>query len=717
VVASAWRDGFALGEARVRPNLLEIERDGRCERIEPRMMDVLVALAASAPAPLTRDELMAQVWAGRIVTEDSLNRIVSRLRAAFDDDPRQPRVIETIPRRGYRLLLAPEPLQAAQPHGPASAEAATGAAASPGERGVEPRHDTEAARSATRPRRGVIATAALGAAALVAILVARREAPMPTPRAAGTAPRVSALTAYPGRESFVSFAPDGEQIVFVWDGDEPGNRDLYRRAVAGGVPERLTRDPGGERASAFAPDGRSLAFVRIAQAQCEILLMTLATREERVLATCNAAAQPRIAFAPEGDRIVFNDNPGMQGQRLVELRLDNLTRRDLTTPAAGQHDYFPAISHDGRWLAFGRVANQGVQEVHRMPARGGTPEPLTSQRAVLSHLAWTPDGGIVYVSDAGGENGLWQVRPGDAPRWLGLSGGGAQFPALSRDGRRLAFERVQLESRLVFVTADAPGQVAREVLASTRQDWYPDCTADAGRVVFASNRSGQFGLWSVDARQAEPRALREGLGLGPASGSLSPDGREVIYAELQDGDAQICSVSLADGGHRCLITDPGRDVQPSFRPEGDGFVFASERDGHYRLYRADRDGRRVRKLSDTAAVAPRALRGDRILFMRPGEPGLWLREADGGERRLHGDLPALAYRNFDGDGDQVWLVDSRGRLLQLDLTAPARAPRDLGELPGIDPRSGLRWCAQAQRFVYARLERNEIDLELVEGLF
>jgi transcriptional activator of cad operon len=105
--------GFVIADVTVRPAMLEIEREGRCERVEPRIMEVLLYLAQHAPAPITRDELMQEVWAGRVVTEDSLNRVISRLRAIFGDDSRKPRVIDTIPKRGYRLLLEPVPLPVA----------------------------------------------------------------------------------------------------------------------------------------------------------------------------------------------------------------------------------------------------------------------------------------------------------------------------------------------------------------------------------------------------------------------------------------------------------------------------------------------------------------------------------------------------------------------------------------------------------------------------
>jgi Tol biopolymer transport system component len=535
------------------------------------------------------------------------------------------------------------------------------------------------------------------------------------PELARLQPQVGVLTAYPGRETYVAFSPDARRFVFSWDGEERGNRDLYLRDVAGGTPERLTRDPGADRAAVFAPDGRSIAFVRVQGQTCQVMSIDLASRDERALATCNPVAATRLAYAPQGDRLVFNDNPDMRGQRLVELRLDSLARRDLTAPEAGQHDYYPAFSRDGRWLAFGRVSDLGEQDIHRMPADGGTPERLTRQQAVLSNLAWTPDDSLVYISDKGGEWAFWRVRPGQEPEWIGLSNGDVQFPALSADGRLLAFERIQLHSRLQLVGLDPQAPAPRDLLASTRQDWYPNCSADGTRVAFTSNRSGQFGIWVVDPAQGEPRPLRERLGVVPVAPSLAPDAGEVLYSEVVGADTDICRVRLSDGEHRCLTRGAGSDVHPSVLRDGSGFVFASTRDGAYHLFQADRDGSNVRRLSRTAAIAPRAIPGDRVLFLRLGKPGLWLREADGREREIHADLPPTGFRNFDSDGVHVWLLDGRRHLQRVALQDGKT--EDLGEVPGADFRSGLSLCAGPARYAYARLERDEVDLGLVEGAF
>jgi TolB-like protein/Tfp pilus assembly protein PilF len=78
-------------------------------------MALLVALAAQAGKVFSRDELMAEVWSGLVVSDETLSRCISDLRQALGDDPRAPRYIETLARRGYRLLERPGPLTGAQP--------------------------------------------------------------------------------------------------------------------------------------------------------------------------------------------------------------------------------------------------------------------------------------------------------------------------------------------------------------------------------------------------------------------------------------------------------------------------------------------------------------------------------------------------------------------------------------------------------------------------
>lgn len=73
-------------------------------RLEPKAMDLLVFMASRQGVVLSRDELLAGVWAGTVVSDEALTNAIIKLRKAFNDDARHPRFIETVPKRGYRLV-------------------------------------------------------------------------------------------------------------------------------------------------------------------------------------------------------------------------------------------------------------------------------------------------------------------------------------------------------------------------------------------------------------------------------------------------------------------------------------------------------------------------------------------------------------------------------------------------------------------------------------
>lgn len=113
---------FRLGEWSVRQAEGVLFTEDRSVHLEPRVMEVLACLAADPEGVVTKEELLAKVWGGSFVEEGALSQAIHGLRKALGDDARQPRYIQTIPKRGYRLLVPvererepremPEPAQA-----------------------------------------------------------------------------------------------------------------------------------------------------------------------------------------------------------------------------------------------------------------------------------------------------------------------------------------------------------------------------------------------------------------------------------------------------------------------------------------------------------------------------------------------------------------------------------------------------------------------------
>jgi DNA-binding winged helix-turn-helix (wHTH) protein len=103
-------DDYVVDGWLVQPTLNRLARDTRAIRIRPQLMDVLTCLAQRPGAVVSKDELLATVWSDRFVAESGIARCVAELRQLLADDARQPRVIETIPKRGYRLIAPVRPV-------------------------------------------------------------------------------------------------------------------------------------------------------------------------------------------------------------------------------------------------------------------------------------------------------------------------------------------------------------------------------------------------------------------------------------------------------------------------------------------------------------------------------------------------------------------------------------------------------------------------------
>src|SRR5215470_3083384 len=102
---------FYLGPWLVEVPLNRLRNNGATIQLEPKIMQVLVRLAETPGEVVRKEELIRSVWAETFVTDDVLTRSISELRKALEDDARQPRFIETVPRSGYRLLVAPTAAQ------------------------------------------------------------------------------------------------------------------------------------------------------------------------------------------------------------------------------------------------------------------------------------------------------------------------------------------------------------------------------------------------------------------------------------------------------------------------------------------------------------------------------------------------------------------------------------------------------------------------------
>jgi TolB-like protein/DNA-binding winged helix-turn-helix (wHTH) protein/tetratricopeptide (TPR) repeat protein len=97
---------FHLGDFLIEPARCTILTAQGEVRVEPKVMDVLLLMVAHAGQVVTRDDFNNTIWNGTFVTDEVLSRCIYRLRQALGDNPREPLFIETVSKRGYRLIAS-----------------------------------------------------------------------------------------------------------------------------------------------------------------------------------------------------------------------------------------------------------------------------------------------------------------------------------------------------------------------------------------------------------------------------------------------------------------------------------------------------------------------------------------------------------------------------------------------------------------------------------
>ncbi len=101
---------FRFGDWLVQPSLNTLSRGETVLRIRPKVMDVLVLLAEHAGEVLSKDAIIDTVWAKKFLADTALSRAIFELREALGDEAHGPKYIETVPKRGYRLVAPVTPV-------------------------------------------------------------------------------------------------------------------------------------------------------------------------------------------------------------------------------------------------------------------------------------------------------------------------------------------------------------------------------------------------------------------------------------------------------------------------------------------------------------------------------------------------------------------------------------------------------------------------------
>ncbi len=647
-------EGFVIGDWRVEPArgcLVAASNEALEVRLEPRAMQVLLALAERRAEVVAKEELVEAVWQGAFVGDQVLVNAVWELRRALGDDSKNPRYIQTVPRRGYRLTAEVHEQGAAAARGrglglAAAALAVLGVALGAVWMWPRPRVETPPeVRFEIRPESPLgplyLPALALSDDASKLVFAARGDSGIELRlRRLDRLEEVRVAGSDGGHAPFLS--PDGRWLGFFAGGE------LRKVALEDGGPPVVLAEAGAPRGAAWGTD----SWIYFARGSGSGLWRVPAQGGEPESITALAAGEwthrwPQIL--PGGETLVFTVGgsdmlSGFDQARIAALSLLSGERRELVRGGS----FGRVVAGKLYWLREGRVLAADFD-----PRRLAIGEP----RSVLDGASWYPINGAAQLAlSAAGTlayvpgQGPWQPlrrlrftsRSGVAPSSEPVAGRGRQpvagrgkqpaaleplaearlyyDPALSGDGRRLAVAIAEagnsdlwlydLERRTRSRLTDSPGEDQGPV-------WHPD----GEQIAYYSSQSGPFRMFLADASgSGAPRRLP------PSPGSQRPecftaDGRRLIFSNNHEQTGfDLWSLELGGNAEpEPLLVTPYDELHARLSPDGRWLAYVSDESGRREVY--------LRHLSGDERRWPLSAGGGDEPVWDPGGGALYYRTA------------------------------------------------------------------------------------------
>jgi len=709
---------YEFGPFRLDPAERLLLRDGQHVPLTPKAFETLLILVENCGHVIDKDELLKKVWPDTFVEEVNLAKNVSYLRKILGGEQAS-QYIETIPKRGYRFVASVNDDSGPEPR----------------RKPIESERLTPPTKPGARRLRWLLGLLALGFMLIVAIwAIAFR----PAGESSDPLLKIVPFTSFPSRETQAAFSPDGNQIAFVWDGGKGDNPDIYVKLIGAGHPLRLTTHPAADSHPVWAPDGRYIAFFRqTTESSGYYLIPALGGPERKVADVFPYRTSFRgntQYYSPDGKFLAVADRNSQEEPFIIYLvSIETGEKRKVTAPSAGTTgDSYPAFSPDGKTLAFLRSSSQAATDLYLLNLDGGSPRRLTFDNASILGLAWTSDGREIILASRRGSSiySLWRIpAAGGTLERLPTIGQSVVSPAISRQGSHLIYTQTLDDHNIWRLEWEAAGRAGSpaSLISSTLEDNGPDYSPDGRKIVFASSRSGGFGIWVCDRDGANPLQL---IDRGPyltGTPRWSPDGRWIAFDSRsndvgRDGNADIYIISAEGGQPRRLTNELSEDVAPSWSQDGKWIYFGSTRGGGMQIWKVPAEGGQAAQLTKQGGFEGFESMDGKQFYYAKGRsvPGIWQTPVTGGAEMLLLDHNKAGYWRF-------WAVAEKG-IYFATANEPARpvieffnfATRKVTTIAVLDkPLSpsdpGLTIAPNGRSLLFAQMDQSGSDLMLVEN--
>lgn len=383
------------------------------------------------------------------------------------------------------------------------------------------------------------------------------------------------------------------------------------------------------------------------------------------------------ALSHDGKKVAFSWNGGQGGfggKQERNIYIMPVGGGDPVQLTYSRNDQvWPAWSHNGRFIAFGRPIMEPSRDTFIMPSNGG-PERWISRGG--NGVSWSPDDKMLALSRRGWptESGaifLFDLQTGQQRDVTTPKPDSDSRPVFSPDGRWIAFCRGPSPMRQGVWVVPSQGGTARQLTANDKRLLGLTWTADSRDVVFATERY-RDGLWRVSIAGGEPRHL-------PVSSNSASNptisGSRLVYTESfvdtniykHDGPGfEGGPAPRPFGPERPFVLSSREDDSPRFSPDGKRVVFSSSRSGYLELWTMPESGGQPSPLTHLRSLVMGSPRwspdGSQIAFdmQYADNVDVYVTSSKGGPpRRLTSDKSPDIMPSWSPDGKWIYFTSER----------------------------------------------------------
>ncbi len=551
---------------------------------------------------ILREDLIANVWPDVSATDDTLNNMIGKLRRILIADNFCQNYIVTIPKKGYCLKAIVKEVT------------------------IQPNKNSSN-KLVIIPLTTVI----------IAILLYWLYISILAPQSAifdfNQSYQIESVTSHQELEIFPELSPNNKHIAFIRVAKGLQENKLIIKEITSGNERQLNDISGLYGNPVWSADGKKIAYIHMIASTCTIRMVDILGGPSQFISVCSGelirTMRKSLLWQHHTNSLVFSKystNTGAVALFNYDLATKQVVK--LSTPPANViGDANPAVSADGKLIAFTRTNESGVDNiiVLDLADKSETEYPLKSQ-TVLG-IDWLDDRSIIYVSDVNNRSELMVLNINNSEEhFTRINGTGLLHPSFNKTTKNLTFSDLQSNANIAIKKRLSVNKAELLTeLQSSKFEREAIFSPDGEFVIYIRVLENGSELWSYDLDQQQHKRLVNPENKLFRNMAISPDSSKVSMTVISNKTASIYVYDIDKEHFYPLNTaDIEKPLNPSWSSDSDYVLFSSKKDNQWLIWQSSTESTELTLLTEQGGnVAVSDKEGESLYFSRQGKSGFW----------------------------------------------------------------------------------------------